>query len=101
MRTHKSALYVRVPGDKFRPLTITRPTLRQMGAKLRIIGRRIAQIEKRLKEGQEVPPFLVQLKRLRDGMKNYLANIGKEMQEAPPKSNNLRLGARKYNLAVA
>jgi hypothetical protein len=101
MRTHKTALYVRVPGDKFRPLKITRPTLQQLGARLRIVGRRIALIESRLKEGHEVPPFLVQLKRLRDGIKGYLANIGKERQKDLPKSSNLRIGYREHTKKLA
>lgn len=101
MITHKTALYVRVAGDKFRPFKITRPTLQQVGAKLRIIGRRIGLIEKNVKEGLQTPPVLVRLKQLRDGMKSYLSNIGKEQQGEFPKSNNLRQGARKHNLSTA
>lgn len=101
MRTHKDALYVRKPGDKFRSLKVYRPTLRQVKAKLKILGRRIALVESRMKEGQDVPAVLKNLWKLRDGVKGYLANIGREMQEAPPKSSNLRLGARKHQPAVA
>lgn len=87
----RQALYVRVRGDKFRPLKISRPTLRQMKARLKIIGRRIKLVESRLKEGATEPAFLKALRSLREGMLGYLANIGKETQGEFPKSSNLRV----------
>jgi len=90
-----------VPGDKFRPLKINRPTLRQIKSRLKIVGRQITAFESHLKEGAETPTFLKSLKSYCDSLKGYVANIGKEMQEAPPKSNNVRIGPRKYNLATA
>jgi hypothetical protein len=76
MRTHKEAIYVRKPGDKFRPLVIHRPTLKRVGAKLGRARRLIRAEKKLLKAGQVETGRLEMLRNHEKAILDYLSKVG-------------------------